>query len=77
MQTRLVFEGGRFTALFTIIFTTKVSHVRYQLVSHLHESIKHSRIMRSALKHWDFKNTDLFSAKLFPGGADKQVLIKS
>lgn len=39
-QARPVFRGGRFTALFTIIFTAKVSHVRYQLVSHLRESMK-------------------------------------
>lgn len=40
MQPRSVLGGGRFTALLAITFTTKVSHVRYQLVSHLHKSMK-------------------------------------
>jgi len=40
IQSRLVFRGGRSTALFTIIFTTNVSHARYQLVIQLYENMR-------------------------------------
>lgn len=40
IQPRLVFRGGRFTGLFTIVFTSEVSHDRYQCVVLLYETMR-------------------------------------